>query len=222
MTDRSMDVRLAPMTPRTRLYHLEPIGVGTPTVESLTGYLMRLAEAHCVSMSALVTGELLPAMKPHGLGTRPAATWLGNHGPQFNGMGDTAREAVAALTHLTGRPDLVSLTMRSWAEVLAPHGLLRLGKHARVWCRACYAEALERGTSLFEPLLWSIAVVVVCPRHRRRLSEQCPYDDCARVLPGIAALARPGYCSWCNRLLYRHGDEPTGACGTVEETEWDL
>jgi len=64
MIDGSMNPRLPPMAPRTRLYHLEPIGVGTPVVESLTGYVMRLAEAHCVSTSALVTGEVLPAMNP--------------------------------------------------------------------------------------------------------------------------------------------------------------
>ena len=52
-----------PFPPRTRLYHLAPIGVGTPAVESLTGYLMRLAEAHCVSTGALVSAELLPLLQ---------------------------------------------------------------------------------------------------------------------------------------------------------------
>lgn len=222
MTDGSMHLRLSPMAPRTRLYHLEPLGLGTPEVESLTGYVVRLAEAHCVSTSALVTEEVLPAMKPQGLGSRPAATWLGNHGPHFNGMGDTAREAVEALTHLTGRPDLVSLTLRPWAEVLAPHGLLRLGKHPRVWCSSCYAEALERGAPLYEQLLWAIAVVVVCPRHRQRLRDRCPYNDCARVLPGIAARARPGHCSWCQRVLYRREDERARVSGNRKEAEWNL
>jgi len=37
----------------TRLYSLAPIGVGTPMVESLTGYVVRLAEAHCVSAGLL-------------------------------------------------------------------------------------------------------------------------------------------------------------------------
>jgi len=222
MIDRSMDLRLPPMAPRTRLYHLEPIAVGTPAVEGLTGYVMRLAEAHCVSTSALVTGEVLPAMRPQGLGSRPAATWLGNHGLHFNGMGETAGEAVEALTRLTGRPDLVSLTLRPWAGVLAPHGLLRLGKHPRVWCRLCYAEALERGTPLYEQLLWSIAAVVVCPRHRLRLSQRCPHDDCARALPAVAALGRPGHCSWCKRVLSRRGDERADALGDGVEAGWTL
>lgn len=222
MIDGSMNLRLPAMTPRTRLYHLEPIGVGTPEVESLTGYVMRLAEAHCVSTSALVTGELLPAMKPHGLGAKPAATWLGRDGPQCNGTGDTAREAVAALSGLTGRRDLAFLTLQPWREVVAPHGLLRLGRHERVWCSACYAEALEQGTVLYEPLLWSIAVVVVCPRHRCKLRTRCPYDDCARALPGLAARARPGHCSWCARVLVRREDRRADAAEPREEAGWDL
>lgn len=48
----------APVMPeRARFYPLEPIGVGTPRVEGLTGYLLRLAEAHAVPVVAL-TEEL--------------------------------------------------------------------------------------------------------------------------------------------------------------------
>src|SRR5262245_13996351 len=31
---------------RSQLYHLEPIGVGSPLVESLSGYIARLADAY--------------------------------------------------------------------------------------------------------------------------------------------------------------------------------
>ncbi|MEM9271562.1 MAG: hypothetical protein AAGA80_01180, partial [Cyanobacteria bacterium P01_F01_bin.143] len=40
---------------RSRLYHLEPVGIGTPHVESLTSYISRLAEAHCLYPHSLVT-----------------------------------------------------------------------------------------------------------------------------------------------------------------------
>ena len=42
----------------THLYHLPPIGLGTPMVESLTGYIVRLAEAHCVSAGVLYWKEI--------------------------------------------------------------------------------------------------------------------------------------------------------------------
>src|SRR5437867_3672920 len=43
-----------PAPTRSRLYSLEPIGVGTATVEGLTGYVARLAEARSVSVGDLV------------------------------------------------------------------------------------------------------------------------------------------------------------------------
>jgi len=118
-----MDLTLPATPPRTRLYHLAPIGVGTATVESLTGYVMRLAEEHTVSTSTLTTAALLPVMKPQCLADVPAATWLLDDGPRFNGTGATTRDAVAALACLSGRQDLVFLTLRAWEQVLAPHGV---------------------------------------------------------------------------------------------------
>jgi hypothetical protein len=47
------DITSPDLPPCSRLYPLEPIGVGTPLVESLTGYIARLAEAHCVSTGVL-------------------------------------------------------------------------------------------------------------------------------------------------------------------------
>lgn len=48
--------------PRSRLYRLEPIGIGTPEVESLSSYLNRLAQAHCVTVTTLIRHELLPRL----------------------------------------------------------------------------------------------------------------------------------------------------------------
>ena len=39
---------------RSRLYSLLPMGIGIALVESLTSYMMRLAEAHAVSPGTLV------------------------------------------------------------------------------------------------------------------------------------------------------------------------
>lgn len=223
MTARAtMDRRVPPLAPRTRLYHLPPMGIGTPLVEGLAGYVMRLAEAHCVTTSTLVTEELLPLMKPPGSQTRPAANWLADHGPHVNGTGVRARQAVAALMLLTGRQDLQALTLLPRATVVAPHGLLRLRRPARVWCAACYADLLARDEPLYEPLLWSITAVTVCPQHRSKLRDCCPHADCARALPAMAAWARPGHCSWCRRLLCRRSDERPGDDGSMVEGGWDL
>jgi len=47
------DVSIPPLPSRSRLYRLEPIGIGTPYVESLTGYIARLAETHCITPKSL-------------------------------------------------------------------------------------------------------------------------------------------------------------------------
>ena len=61
----SWDCRPASVPPRSRLYSLKPIGIGTPFVESLTGYVSRLADAHGVSVGKLVDRELsLMGAKP--------------------------------------------------------------------------------------------------------------------------------------------------------------
>jgi len=53
----SWDLTVPGVPPRARFYPLEPIGIGTPLVESLTSYLLRLAEAHGVPVGVL-TDEL--------------------------------------------------------------------------------------------------------------------------------------------------------------------
>jgi len=43
---------------RSRLHSIEPIGIGTPFVESLTGYMIRVAASHAVRVSDLIEYEL--------------------------------------------------------------------------------------------------------------------------------------------------------------------
>lgn len=54
----SWDMLPVPIPARSRLHSIEPIGVGTPFVESLTGYMIRLAASHAVRVSDLIEHEL--------------------------------------------------------------------------------------------------------------------------------------------------------------------
>ncbi|HEY7068447.1 MAG TPA: hypothetical protein VII06_43770 [Chloroflexota bacterium] len=54
------DLARPAVPPRSRLFHLAPIGIGTPETESLTSYLTRLAAAHSVRVRELVVHECLP------------------------------------------------------------------------------------------------------------------------------------------------------------------
>jgi hypothetical protein len=194
------DVMPPELPPRSRLYHLPPIGVGTPHVESLTGYAARLAAAHNVRLSVLVIHELLPLLKPKYLideGRHLSPFWSGAS-QAVNGPRLTALEWTQGLERLTLRSELQFLTLQPWAEVLAIRGLLR---PIRAWCPACYEEWRQAGQEIYEQLLWAMASVQVCPRHRRVLSTRCPYPDCGRVLFLLGPKSRPGYCSTCERWL---------------------
>jgi hypothetical protein len=53
-------VTVPPIPKRRRLYSLEPMNVGTVEVESLTGYVARIADAHCVTVNDLVGAKYWP------------------------------------------------------------------------------------------------------------------------------------------------------------------
>jgi hypothetical protein len=102
---------------------------------------------------------------------------------------------LAALGGEHHRSDLRSLTMLAWANILPSKGLLR--SH-RAWCSDC----LREHATVYEPLLWCIAAVEVCPRHGRPLTSRCPH--CSETLPVLGWHTWPGQCSEC--LGYLHDD----------------
>ena len=185
----------------SRLYALEPLGVGTPHVESLTSYLARLAEAHCVSLRTLVKQELLPLLKKdylsNPLGNSLDAFWI-EAARALNGTGALAKDWAQSLEHLTLRTDLRFLTLLPWTTVLTQQRLLRLN---RAWCSDCFIEWQTAGQPIYEPLLWNLNTVSTCLHHQRILLERCPYPDCHAILPVLASYLHPGYCSKCSRWL---------------------
>ena len=103
------DLEEASVPPRSRLYHLKPIGVGTLYAESLTSYIVRLAEAHCVLPKILVTHEILPLLgRPSRSETSSLysyTAWSGNV-QTLNGTSEISEKCVGALEKLTGRDNL--------------------------------------------------------------------------------------------------------------------
>lgn len=214
------DLTRPAISPRSRLFHLEPIGVGAPLVESLTGYIARLAEAHGVEVNKLITGEILPRLgranllDPRGHGR--AVFWQ-TLTPGINGTQAFAQDVVTALESLTCRSNLRCLTMRTWAEVVQPAGLLH---RTGAWCPACYEEWRRTGQVIYEPLLWAVEAVTVCQRHRRRLQRVCPHPDCRRAPPVLGRRSRPGHCPWCERWLGHPQEAEPIETDALTEVEW--
>lgn len=195
------DLRPPPLPSRSRLYHLAPIGVGTPVVESLTGYLARLSEAHCVSPRQLAHREIapmlgVPATVPRGMSAFAAYFHIAAYA--LNGVEEGARRWAAALAELTGRRELRFLTLRPWAAVLPSNKLLR---RRPAWCPSCYDAWADAGQPIYQPLRWAIAAVTACPDHGRPLRDRCPWPDCRRHQPLVRSRSGAGSCHWCDRWL---------------------
>jgi transcriptional regulator with XRE-family HTH domain len=114
----------------------------------------------------------------------------------LNGTGLMASKLVDALTALTRKTNLHFLTLLTWGKVFPNRGLLH---HQRAWCPRCYQQWYDNDKSIYEPLLWSINTVVICPIHHNCLQKLCPY--CHQSMPVISGNSLPGHCSQCGHWL---------------------
>src|SRR5437867_11595386 len=116
------DISYITIPKRSYLYSLPPIGIGTPAVESLTGYVARLAEAHAVGAGTLVNHVLLPRIPlTNGLfAGQPHSTSRGQWGFEevhsLNGGGVCARQWVLLLEEVPGDVGLVLVMLRPWVD----------------------------------------------------------------------------------------------------------
>ncbi len=203
MTYGPCDLNQPVFRPRTHLYSLRPIGVGSPFVESLTSYITRLAEAHAVTPATLMTKEFLPRVLrmqgkgEHGKPPSPSYPSFVYDAYILNGLGRCTARWVTILEALTGQPNLHLLTVLTWRRVLARQGALL--RNRRAWCPNCYADWRTSEQIVYEPLLWALKPVCVCTRHGVCLLEVCPH--CRREAPILSARSRPGHCSRCRKWL---------------------
>lgn len=212
-----------PVAPlHSRLYHLEPIGMRTPFVESLTSYLTRLADAHSVHPRMLVTKEILPLtnisyLYQNGYPVYDHLTSFWKDSAVLNAMAPMTQGFVKALEYLTQRHDFHCLAMLSWREVISHRRLIR---RTRAWCSICYEEWRQAGQTIYQPLLWAFGCVTVCPRHDRQFQQHCPNPDCARAQFWLSPRGLPGYCMWCNRWLGGDGPAEGEGPNSREDEEW--
>ncbi len=193
------DVTIPPLPPRSRLYRLEPIGRGTPYVESLTSYVARLAAEHHVMPKYLVMEEIIP-LQGHLTATPEFFFQVNKIWRQdaftLNGVSAAAEQWVETLQTLTSCENLRFLTMLTWKRVVTTDSLLRLSK---AWCPLCYEEWRCTPQFIYDPLLWMFNSVNICSRHLQPLVTLCRY--CLKIQPHLTQQARLGYCCWCERWL---------------------
>lgn len=194
----SWDLALPRVPPRSRLFFLEPIGVGTARCESFTSYIARLASAHCVSVHSLFSRELVPAANRLGFLQIKSKSESGLYGYRsvLNGRSRTAQIWIEIIERLTLRRDLRVLTMLPWRNVIPDKCLSRVNL---AWCPLCLEEQRNREGPVYEHLLWTLLTVDVCPHHKRKLETVCPH--CQNQIPMLTYRSRSGHCSRCLEWL---------------------
>ncbi len=195
------------------LFCLHPRGVGTSAIESLTSYITRLAQAHCLKTGDLFSKVLFPYLNK--VYTNQIIMEGGNGfydwAHSINGLTSMAAEFVDMLGNLTGNKELRNLTLLRYQHVMPNRGLL---KRSKSWCPKCYQEMMDNGVELYEPLVWLIQSVNVCSKHRVPLKNEC--EHCKKTQLILERRSTPGYCVHCYSWL----GEPLELQEEIDE--WEL
>jgi hypothetical protein len=163
---------LPPVPPRSRLFSLQPLGLGTGHIESATSYVARLAEAHTVSVWNLIKHEIAPRLYgPNVVLRHRLSELVAAVGSAFNGENRTARTVTEILESLTGRHGLECTTMGFCRGFVASRLLMR---PEQGFCPECIAGWREAANEGYSPLIWNLLSVKCCPVHRTPLLTKCP------------------------------------------------
>ncbi len=193
-----LDLRVPP---RSLLASLRPMGLGTPFRESLSSYYLELAHIHHLSPRALARGIIIPRIKI-GNASRDEDSFILWKLPLFNGMGVVPETWARQLNDLTGRDDLIDLTL----VPLRPYtNMQRLTSGTKRWCPLCFSEAAEEGRA-YGHLLWEIAAVEACPKHGIKLVSKCACKGLSS-LPTRNVKHLSGFCSSCGYSLAQNYHE---------------
>jgi len=175
---------------RSDLYNIEPKGIGTPEVESLTSYLTRLATAHNIT-----TGKLLRYLSENELVNTNMRS-VSTRSAAYNGNGENNKQITYSLEKLTGRSDLKHLSLYDFSSILQNGKELKLYKS---WCPSCLLiDELKYG-EVYERLIWQFEVIKLCQRHNCQLETECP--RCHKQNPLLSSLSPIGYCHYCQSKL---------------------
>jgi hypothetical protein len=186
---------------RSHLYPLQPLLLGTLLTESFTSYITRLAAVHQVTTGTLLAQELAPTISrykepnPNRLSNIFFHNFFSQTGA-WNGTGTMALEPLLLLQKLTQQANLKYLTLIYWENVLSTRSLLRRYK---AWCPICYSESNQQGLPLYEPLIWCVSAVKICPIHKYPLMNYCP--NCGQHVYLLAWNTKNGFCCRCHSWL---------------------
>jgi hypothetical protein len=210
----SWELQLPALAPRSRLYQIEPLGIGTPATECFTSYLARLAHSHSLHVGNLLMDYVLPYLRSTGNDSTRQSRYFALSRMKTALSADVlTQDLVQALGALTFNPQLRWTTLLGWGEVCSQSKWLHPFQR---WCEQCYAE---EGESTYDRLLWQISAVRVCARHECWLTDCCAH--CHQRLRIIRHRYLPGVCANCGAWLGALSVQAEITPSTPCPAEWD-
>ena len=212
-----------------RLYGPVPAGAGTPFVESLTGFISRVAVARHLGVWSIFKRLVCPRVPGEMLAEeKGAAYWrqgfFGMLAGSWNGHGKHVEALVDAMAELTGLEHLSRHTLLPLKGLLpAEKGGVISELMGKRWCARCVAGWRRKGMELWEPLLWHVSFVKRCPGHGNLLSDVCgtcktPPEVVSDKVPFGRCFACKGYLEVDDPLVRTRG-RPVPSAGMWD---WEL
>lgn len=147
------------------------LGAGSPEVESLGCFFLRMARAHGCTQWQLA--RHLAAWWDHKQGNRTKTRFLSAQTLAISGAGQDVAKLVDALTQGTGIETLRSGTLLVLQQAAARTCLGTL-RNTRAWCPACYENDTAARREIYDRLLWAIVPIGRCSIHAITLMDRCP------------------------------------------------
>ena len=190
---------------RSCLYSIEPIGLGSIEVESLTSYISRVADAHCVTVGDIMAHLITPILDKKYINNIVINGGNGFYksASAINGHGIIAEDIIEAFMFLTKRKDIGETTFVNCRELVPFRGFL---KSSRQWCPSCFQADLESKQIVYERLSWTLQSYSKCIDHNRILESVCP--SCGSCMYVLERKSIPGYCTKCFYWLGNFKETP--------------
>lgn len=179
----------------TALFPLAPIGRGTGFAESLSGYIARLALEHGLLISDFLDAPCLSTTQMMEVDRRTRRRLFHASAYQIDGSSAHSSLWVAALEAVTGISGLRNHTIIPFVGFSADSWL----RAWKTWCPQCYGDWQRFGNVMYDPLLWSIKAVRMCPVHRCAMVERCPC--CHKKQRPLTNGYVVGSCAHCHAIL---------------------
>jgi hypothetical protein len=148
------------------LFALQPRGLGTPFVESLSGYVRRLAAAHVLRHAMFLDRVVLEQHRRMFPDDTGALMMLSSLNQTINGgarMGGIVSGHLEAMTWApVRRTSFYGRTDDFWMR--------RAFREYRAWCPECLEQD---GAEPYDRLVWAMAGYTTCVLHSRALTDEC-------------------------------------------------